>query len=145
MILQSNSTNTPLNTVCTHMMANLHFLLGQFDDALSWWQRLQLMLESSNHPHHHHQSYCLQQEQTRHEGLIDSSSPTQNMKILRQIMDVDFARHASLNWLQFAMDKSGRTRIKQYQYQKSLWNEFIKNHTVDNCCSKACYLAIKVR
>ncbi len=69
------------------------------------------------------------------------------IKILSQVMDVDYAKHASITWLQWAPEYTAtKKRAEQYKKQVCIHKHFENtlNHEVVNCCGMASFLATKV-
>lgn len=131
-ILLANNTNNPLGLLCAHMMAKNHLFMGQTKDALDWWQKVHQLFKSI----------------TPHNTPQRAKHIENQIKILSQVMDVDYAKHSSVTWLQWAPEHTAtKKRAEQYRRQITIMKHFddIVNHQVQNCSGMATFLATKVR
>ena len=105
--------------------------MGQTKDALVWWQRVHQLFKSIS-PH----------------NIPHRAKHVENqMKILNQVMDVDYAMHGSITWLQWAPECiATKRRTEQYKRQVSIDEHFddLVNHQVVNCLGMANFLATEV-
>jgi hypothetical protein len=131
-ILLANNTNNPLGVLCAHLMAKNHLFMGQNKEAMAWWQRLRQLFSSVTPAH-------MPQRAKHVENQI---------KILNQVMDVEYAQHTSSHWLQWSSEHTAsKKRVDQYAYQVKAAKHFAnsKIHNVNNCCGMASFLGLKVR
>jgi hypothetical protein len=130
-ILLANNTNNPLGLLCAHMMAKNHLFIGQTKDALDWWQKVHQLFKSI----------------TPHNMPHRAKHVENQIKILSQVMDVDYAKHSSITWLQWAPEHTAaKKRDEQYRKQVAIGKHFddTMNHQVMNCCGMAGFLATKL-